>query len=743
MIENTANIPPEFLEPYKPSTYEPEIRSRWIDSDYANPDTCEKAGVVDSSLPAFSMVLPPPNVTGSLHTGHALTCTIEDVMTRHVRMQGRRTLWLPGTDHAAIATQSKVEKIIEKEGLKKSEMGREAFLARVHEFATNSHDTIVSQVRAMGASVDWSREAYTLDDARSLAVRTAFKTMYDDGLIIRGYRVINWDAKGQTTISDDELVYEDRKGMLYTFRYSHEFPIPISTTRPETKIGDCAVAVHPSDERYKQYIGQTFKARFCDTDLEIRVIADIAVDPEFGTGALGVTPAHSIIDWQMSQTHNLPIIPVINEYAKICDDERYPEYLRGKKVLDAREMVVEWIREQGLMIEEKEVDQSVATAERTGAIIEPLPKLQWFIDVNKPFSMRHSNITGISTGDTVTLKDLMLAVVTTNQINFLPERFAESYTKWIENLRPWCISRQIWFGHRIPVWTRDGEEFCGVDAPTGDGWEQDPDSLDTWFSSGLWTFSTLGWPNTDAIDFKTFHPTSIIETGYDILPFWVARMILMSTYLLGEIPFKTVYLHGMVLTADGKKMSKSLGNAAKDPVELIETYGADALRMALIVANGPGQSIKLGEEKIKAYSKFSNKLWNITRFVLEQTSGEPLYSVDQISGSDIATWSEFKEIQNQINTEMNKYQYHLASEKLYHYIWHTYADTVIEDVKKRIQSNDTTAGSGKALLQNILITNIKLLHPFMPHITEYTWGLLPAEWKIDENKLLMVCKWPT
>jgi valyl-tRNA synthetase len=742
MIENTANIPPELLEPYKPTAFEPEMRALWDTGDYANPDTCAAIGAVDESLPPFSMMLPPPNVTGSLHTGHALTCTIEDIMTRHARMQGRRTLWLPGTDHAAIATQSKVEKIIEKEGLRRADMGRTAFLERVHEFARNSHDTIVSQVRAMGASVDWSREAYTLDDARSLAVRTAFKTMYDDGIIIRRDRVVNWDPKGQTTISDDELVYEDRKSVLYTFKYSADFPIAISTTRPETKIGDCAVAVHPSDERYKQYIGQTFLVRFCDTDLEIKIIADIAVDPEFGTGALGVTPAHSSIDWNMAQTHDLPVIPVINEYAKIRNDARIPEYLHGKKVTDARETIVQWIRDNNLMISEAEVDQSVATAERSGAVIEPLPKLQWFIDVNKSFTMKHSNITGISAGDSVTLKDLMMAVVRTNQIEFLPTRFAESYTKWIENLRPWCISRQIWFGHRIPVWTRGEEEYCGVDAPAGDGWEQDPDSLDTWFSSGLWTFSTLGWPDANAVDFKTFHPTSVIETGYDILPFWVARMILMSTYLLGEIPFKTVYLHGMVLTADGKKMSKSLGNAAKDPLELIETYGADALRMGIIVANGPGQNIKLLEDKIKTYSKFSNKLWNITRFVLEQTNSDPLYSISDLSESDQEIWAEFESAKTQITNEMNSYQYHLASEKLYHYVWHTYADTIIEDVKKRIQTGATDAVSGKILLQHILIQNLKMLHPFMPHITEKIWQLLPTEWKANSATSLMICSWP-
>ena len=592
----------KLLKPYNAKDTEERIYKLWEDSGFFNPDVCIEKGIAEKDAKHFSIVLPPPNVTGSLHTGHALMIVIQDIMVRHARMQGLRTLWLPGTDHAAIATQSKVEKILEKEGIRKNDLGREEFLKRVENFANESHDTIVNQAKKMGASMDWSREAFTLDEKRNLAVKTTFKKMYDDGLIYRGYRIVNWDPKGQTVISDDETISEERKSKLYTFKYGKDFPIAISTTRPETKVGDVAVAVHPEDERYTEFVGKEYNEVFCGVPIHIKIIADEHVEKDFGTGALGVTPAHSQIDWEMSQKHKLRVIPVINEYAKmIVGDER----ILNKKTTDARATVVEWLQAEGLMEKEEDIMQNVPTAERTGAVIETLPKLQWFIDVNKKIKDR---------GDK-SLKELMLDPVREGKISILPDRFEKVYYNWIENLRDWCISRQIWYGHRIPVWYRStpltaGKEeiYVGIEAPDGDGWIQDEDTLDTWFSSGLWTFSTLGWPEQTK-DLKDYHPTTVLETGHDILFFWIARMILMSQYLIGEIPFENVYLHGMVRTADGKKMSKSLGEKAIDPLDIIGKYGNDALRMAMIIGNTPGNDLKLDENDIRGYAKFANKIW--------------------------------------------------------------------------------------------------------------------------------------
>ncbi|MDD5710671.1 MAG: class I tRNA ligase family protein, partial [Candidatus Colwellbacteria bacterium] len=428
---------------------EPEIYGQWEKSGFFNPDNLVKKNIIKKTAKKFSMVLPPPNVTGVLHIGHAIVLTIEDIMTRFARMQGRKTLWLPGSDHAAIATQAKVEKILYKEGKTRHDLGREKFLKRVEEFAAQSHATITEQTRRMGASLDWSREAYTLDEKRSLAVRTAFKRMYDDGLIVRNYRVVNWDPRGRTTISDDEVIYKEIQAKLYTFKYAKSFPISISTTRPETKLGDTAVAVHPKDKRYAKYVGKTYKTVFAGEDLEIRIIADKEVDPDFGTGALGVTPAHSMIDYEMSLRHELPMKQVIDENARMTAG---PVGIRGEKVQDARVKIVNWLKQENLLEKEEDIQQNIATAERTGGIVEPLPKLQWFIDINKKFKIQGSKLEGIKSGQETTLKELMRRVVKTGEIKIIPKRFEKSYFHWIDALRPWCISRQIWFGHRIPVW---------------------------------------------------------------------------------------------------------------------------------------------------------------------------------------------------------------------------------------------------------------------------------------------------
>jgi len=716
----------KLLKPYSAKDTEERIYKLWEDSGFFNPDVCIEKGVTNPNAEHFSIVLPPPNVTGSLHTGHALMIVIQDIMVRHARMSGKRTLWLPGTDHAAIATQSKVEKIIEKEGIRKNDLGREEFLKRVQKFAADSHDTIVNQAKKMGATLDWSREAFTLDEKRNLAVRTAFKKMYNDKLIYRGYRIVNWDPKGQTVISDDETVSEERKSKLYTFKYGKNFPISISTTRPETKVGDVAVAVHPEDTRYAEFVGKEYDEVFCGVPIHIKIIADEHVEKDFGTGALGVTPAHSQIDWEMSQKHKLPVIPVINEYAKMTvGDER----ILNKKTTEARTIIVEWLQSEGLMEKEEDIMQNVPTAERTGAVIEPIPKLQWFIDVNKPIPDRNNK----------SLKELMLEPVREGKIKILPDRFEKVYFNWIENLRDWCISRQIWYGHRIPVWYKengnDTEIYCDIKAPDGEGWIQDEDTLDTWFSSGLWTFSTLGWPEQTK-DLQDYHPTTVLETGHDILFFWIARMILMSQYLIGEIPFKNVYLHGMVRTADGKKMSKSLGEKAIDPLDIIAKYGNDALRMAMIIGNTPGNDLKLDENDIRGYAKFNNKIWNASRFVLEQTKDLNIEALPSFDEEDKKDNEMLQALLSEISKEMNEYRFSIVAEKLYHYFWHTFADVIIERSKKKILENNN-ANSAKALLYTQLITLLKAMHPFIPFVTEEIWSLLP-----NQKNMLLVEKYP-
>jgi len=732
-------MPEKFLKPYDPKATEGRMYAEWEKSGLFNPDECVKQGFIKKDAPAYSIVLPPPNVTGILHIGHALMLAVEDIFIRYKRMRGFRTLWVPGTDHAAIATQSVVEKKIKKEeGKNRHDLGREELLKRIEKYANESHDTILNQLKTMGASLDWSREAFTLDGTRSRAVRTVFKQMYDAGLIYRGNRIVNWDPKGQTTISDDEIVYEERPAKLYTFRYSKDFPISIATTRPETKVGDVAVAVHPDDTRYKEHVGKEYDAVFCDVPIHIKIIADKEVDPEFGTGAVGITPAHSHVDWDIADRHLLSHeVIIINEYARMS----VPGRLSDKKTTEAREMVVEWLKSEGLLEKEEKTAQNIATAERTGGIIEPLPKLQWWVDVNKKVSGRDK-----------TLKELMIEPVRSGQIKIIPEHFGKTYFHWIENLRDWCISRQIWYGHRIPVWYRStgahgksSEEISVGIEPKEAGWEQDEDTLDTWFSSGLWTFSTLGWPdNTD--DFKNYHPTDLLETGYDILFFWVARMILMTEFATNTIPFKTVYLHGLVRDAQGRKMSKSLGNNL-DPLDISMKFGADATRMALVVGNTPGTDMRISEDKVKGYKHFANKLWNIARFVLANANEQKIDSKTWPSGPERYQFSarehelleECDVLTKEITADIEEYRIYLAAEKIYHYIWHELADKIIEESKPIFASNDDAAKNSRAILLLLLLIRIlKLLHPFMPFITEEIWQSLPQK----DAEYLMVAPWP-
>ena len=707
----------ELPKVYEPHNYEDEIYKKWEESGLFNPDVCVEKGFTKSDAEPFSIVLPPPNVTGTLHMGHAAMLAIEDVMVRYHRMKGDRTLWVPGTDHAAIATQSKVEKLVmEKEGKSKYDLGRTEFLKRVEKFAQESHDTIVNQCKKMGASLDWSREAYTLDEKRNLAVRTVFKKMYDDGLIYRGYRVINWSVKGQSTCSDDELVHVERPAKLYYFKYSKDFPITIATTRPETKLGDTAVAVNPKDKKYKKYIGKEFIVDLgTEAPLKIKIIADDSVDKDFGTGALGVTPAHSAIDFEMYQKqkalgNDIGLIQVIGEDGKMTGATG-KDYA-GLTVLEARAKFVEYLRNNNLLEKEEDITQNVGTSDRFGDVVEPLPKLQWFIDVNKTIKER----------DGKTLKELMQDVVKSKKIEIIPDRFEKTYFDWIDNLRDWCISRQIWFGHRIPVWYKGEEIHVGIEAPTGEGWTQDPDTLDTWFSAGLWTFSTLGYPDLNAEDLKKYHPTSVLETGYDIIFFWVARMILMTTYTLGEVPFKTVYLHGLVRDEQGRKMSKSLDNII-NPLDMIAKYGTDATRLSLLLGNTPGNDMKLSEEKIAGFRNFTNKLWNISRFILTQDDSKqsPMTMADSwILGRMMGAFREFRE-------NMEKNQLSSAGEKLRDFTWNDLADWYLEISK--------IEGGKSAILKFILDFILKLWHPFMPFVTEAVWQEM-----YEGKKMLMVEK---
>ena len=725
-------MPEKFLKPYDSTATESRIYAEWEKSGLFDPDECVKQGVTKADAPAYSVVLPPPNVTGRLHMGHALMLAIEDIFIRYKRMRGFRTLWVPGTDHAAIATQSVVEKQIKKdEGKNRHDIGREELLKRIEVFAAASHDTIVNQVKTMGASLDWSREAFTLDESRSRAVRAVFKQMYQAGLIYRGLRIVNWDPKGQTTISDDEIVYEERSTKLYTFRYSKEFPIPIATTRPETKVGDVGVAAHPDDARYSAYIGKEYDVVFCDAPIHIKIVADKDVDPTFGTGAVGLTPAHSQIDWDIADRHELSHeVIVINEYAKMTVAGR----LEGKKTTEARDTVVEWLRSEGLLEKEETTTQNIATAERTSGIIEPLPKLQWFIEVNK-----------VVPGRGKTLKELMLEPIRSGAIKIIPEYFEKTYFHWIENLHDWCISRQIWYGHRVPVWYKGEDIVVGVE-PKEDGWIQDEDSLDTWFSSGLWTFSTLGWPDQTK-DFETYHPTDLLETGYDILFPWIARMILMTEFTLAAIPFKTVYLHGLVRDAQGRKMSKSLGNNL-DPLDIAAKFGADAARMALVVGNTPGTDMRISEDKVKGYKHFSNKLWNIARFILENASEQIQESKTWPSGPERSLLSaherellsECDALTQEVTLDIEEFRIYLAAEKIYHYAWHELADKILEESKPLLAGTDVHARNSRSrLLVTLLDRTLKLLHPFMPFVSEEIWQSMPTK----DAKFLMVATWPS
>lgn len=718
-------VPDSLLRPFNAEAVEAPLYEMWEKSGFFNPDNLPKA-----TKSPFTIILPPPNVTGTLHTGHAIMLAIQDALIRFKRMQGHKALWLPGTDHAAIATQTVVEKkLLKEEGKSRHDYGREEFLKKVNDFALESQATILSQTRSMGASLDWSRLAFTIDEERNLAVRTMFKKMYDDGLIYQGHRIVNWDPKGQTVISDDEVVYVEEKTKFYYFKYG---PFTIGTARPETKFGDKYVVMHPDDKRYKEYEhGQKLTVEWINGPIEATIIKDPSIDMEFGTGVMTITPWHSMVDFELAQRYKLDYEQIIDKYGKLLP---VAGEFTGMKIKDAREKIVEKLEAKGLVEKVEDYTHNIATAERSGGTIEPQIMKQWFVAVSKPFD---------HFGKKTTLKELMIDTVRSGRTSILPDKFEKVYFNWIENLHDWCISRQIWYGHRIPVWYRGEEIHCDINPPTGEGWTQDEDTLDTWFSSGMWTFSTLGWPRfaetaTRGVagpenDLANYHPTDVLETGHDILFFWVARMILFSTYALNEVPFKNVYLHGLVRDAQGRKMSKSLGNVL-DPRDLSAKYGTDALRMALLVGNGPGNDLKLGEDKVKAYKLFSNKIWNAARFVLEKTADHA--GDAELIPEDRALYDAWLTVKAEITDDIENFRLHLASEKIYDYFWKTFCDKMIETHKVRIADN-VDKSSAQTVLLMLLREQLVVLHPFMPFITEELWKHV----KKDSDDMLMVTNW--
>ncbi|KKS82150.1 MAG: Valine-tRNA ligase [Parcubacteria group bacterium GW2011_GWD2_43_10] len=703
---------PELPKAYLPQNYETQIYRQWEQSGFFNPDNLLKKGE------PFSISLPPPNATGILHA-------IQDLMIRYWRLRGRAALWLPGEDHAAIATQNVVEKKLhKKDGKNRYDYGRDEFIKRVNEFIASSRSTIRDQIKAMGASCDWSRERYTLDEGLSRAVREVFVRMYHDGLIYRGKRIVNWCYRCGTTLADDEVEYKEQKTPFYYLKYG---PITISTARPETKVLDKVIIVHPDDKRYQGYIGKSFDVPWIDGMVKATVVADKVAEMETGTGAMTITPAHSFVDFELAQKYGFEIVDIIGPDGKLTANAGK---FAGLNVKEARIAILDELKKKDLVEKiDEEYIHNLSICYRCGTPVEPLPSEQWFVAVDKPFKRGLFHRT--------TLKKLAIAAVSTGKIKIVPERFAKIYDHWMKNLHDWCISRQIWFGHRVPAWKciSCGEWFVGQAKPStclkckASNLEQDPDTLDTWFSSSLWTFSTLGWPDKTK-DLATYHPTSVMETGYDILFFWIARMVLMTQYSLGDIPFRTVYLHGLVRDKQGRKMSKSLGNGI-DPIAMIDKYGADALRLSMIIGTTPGNDFRLYDEKIAGYRNFVNKLWNIVRFA-NLTAELKIVEIPPEAKTLADKWilSRFARVADLVTKKIESYSFSEAGEALYDFTWHELADWYLEVAK--------IEGNKQKILSYLITQLLKLWHPFTPYVTETLW----RETFGEAAGLLMVQSWP-
>ncbi|MFC5183001.1 valine--tRNA ligase [Actinomadura harenae] len=690
---------------YQPANVEGRLYERWVSEGYFTADPAR-----NPAAPAYSIVIPPPNVTGSLHMGHALDHSIQDTLARRRRMQGHEVAWIPGMDHAGIATQNVVERELAKEGLSRHDLGREAFVERVWQWKGESGGRILGQMRRLGDSVDWTREAFTMDEPRARAVRTIFKRLFDDGLIYRAERIINWCPRCLTALSDIEVEHYDREGELVSIRYSDE--IVVATTRAETMLGDTAVAVHPEDERYRHLVGTTVELPL--TGRRIPIVADEHVDPEFGTGCVKVTPAHDPNDFEIGRRHDLPSLSVMDERGVITAHGPF----EGMDRFEARPAVVAALREDGRIVKEiRPYEHAVGHCQRCSTVVEPRVSLQWFVKV-EPLAK--------AAGDAV--RDGRVAIH--------PPEMAPRYFEWVDNMHDWCISRQLWWGHRIPVWYGpDGETFCpGPDEEPPAGWTQDTDVLDTWFSSALWPFSTLGWPDADAADLKRFYPTSVLVTGYDILFFWVARMMMFGLYAMdGVQPFHTIALHGMVRDQHGKKMSKSFGNVV-DPLDWIDRYGADATRFTLLRGANPGGDVPVAEDWAQGSRNFCNKLWNATRFAMINGAHVRGELPAEVSTVDAWILSRLQQVAAEVDGHLEGFDFAKACEALYHFAWDEVCDWYVELAK--VQLADERAESTRRVLGEVLDKLLRLLHPVIPFVTEELWTSLTGE------ETVMRAAWP-
>ena len=705
---------------YNPKEIEPKLYEKWCENKYFHAE-------VDRSKKPFTTVMPPPNITGKLHMGHAFDNTLQDILIRYKRMQGYNALWIPGTDHAAIATEVKVTEQLKAEGIDKKELGREKFLERTWQWKDEYAGTIEGQLKKLGVSCDWDRERFTMDEGCSKAVEEVFIKLYEEGYIYKGSRIVNWCPVCKTALSDAEVDHEEQAGHFWHIKYpivgTDRF-LEIATTRPETMLGDTAIAVHPDDERYKDIVGKNVLLPLVNR--EIPIVADYYVDKEFGTGAVKITPAHDPNDFEVGKRHNLPEINIMNDDATI--NELGGKYA-GMERYEARKAIVSDLEEQGFLVKVEDHSHNVGTHERCGTTVEPLVKQQWFVRMEE---LAKPAIEAISNGD----------------LKLIPERMNKTYMNWLSNIRDWCVSRQIWWGHRIPAYycqecgkvvvTREMPEVCPDCGCTH--FVQDEDTLDTWFSSALWPFSTLGWPEkTEDLDY--FYPTDVLVTGYDIIFFWVIRMVFSGYAYTGKAPFHTVLFHGLIRDSQGRKMSKSLGNGI-DPLEIIEKYGADALRITLVTGNAPGNDMRFYDERVEANRNFANKVWNASRFILMNMEGKEITVPNESDLSAVDQWiiSKMNTLTKDVTENMDKFELGIAVQKVYDFIWDEFCDWYIELAKYRIyhaEENPAAANSALYTLKTVLGDALKLLHPFMPFVTEEIYGAL-----VPEEESLMMSSWP-
>ena len=707
----------ELAKAYEPKEVEDRIYDFWMKGKYFHAE-------VDPKKKPYTIVIPPPNITGQLHLGHAMDETLQDTLIRWRRMQGYSALWLPGTDHASIATEAKIVEAMRKEGVTKEEIGREKFLERAWAWKDQYGGRIVEQLKKLGSSCDWDRLRFTMDEGCNKAVNHVFKKLYDKGLIYRGERIINWCPHCKTSISDAEVEFEEKEGSFWHLRYPLSDGtgyIELATTRPETMLGDTAVAVHPDDERYKALVGKTVILPLVNK--EIPIIADTYVEQDFGTGVVKITPAHDPNDFEVGLRHKLPVINIMDDGGVI--NENGGKYA-GMPALEARKQIVKDLDEGGYLLEIEPIKHNVGTCYRCGTVVEPRVSTQWFVRMEP-------------------LAKPAVDVVKNGEIRFIPDRMDKIYYNWMENIKDWCISRQLWWGHQIPAWYCEcGETIVSETEPKvcpkcgGTHLKRDEDTLDTWFSSALWPFSTLGWPEKTP-ELEYFYPTDTLVTGYDIIFFWVARMIFSGLEHMGEIPFKTVFFHGLIRDAQGRKMSKSLGNGV-DPLDIIAEYGADALRFTLVTGNSPGNDMRFSEEKVAASRNFANKIWNAARFILMNIEGKDIGCAlpEKLYTSDKWILNRFNSVTAAVTENLEKFELGMAVSKLYDFIWDDFCDWYIELAKIRMNGSDAeSADSARRVLVWVMSNTLKLLHPFMPYITEEIWQTLP-----HEGEALIVAKWP-